>query len=849
MSKRWIAIGLVAALGAGVAVLYGLRSGEPWQTPASTDGVPAALAPTAETAPGGGTALDQTAVQERLAALTSQYAALEWPASTAEEIGRVLGHDPGRCLGFVRSALRYEPYAGVLRGSAGALAAGGGNSADLALVLHDMLRGGVTAGNMRFATVTLPADRAATLVQDAMRAAPAQTAWAVSGTVPADAPATRDGDQDRMALHRAGAELERVFAGAREHRTALDRLLPTTALQDDRETARAAARRHVWLQVRRGSDWLSFDPVLGDTGPAPESVSADLPATIRQMVSISIAVEHNDNGRLVRSPVMSREWPASALDTRPLRIVVVPDGATAETFAAAKAGQSPRERAKSWQAFRVGLTLSGDRPIVSDAFGLSGARVASGPFGTVDVFGSARQRIGAAKEATQAPVSLTGLLLSIRLTAPDAEPVAIERWLFDRIGPAARADGRPAIRPALADAEAVAFAVVQRLDLLFPSGRMSTLALARDALAPVASSALLARVAELNRGAAVSLDDLTLPSLPADLIQISDTALAQVDARLAGRGRAFLSRPNVLIRSEGFTFDGTAVRARATIDIARGALTALADLPAAVDARRWYGLLVSELEGPALKATAPSGRVESAADTLRALGRAGVPFEVVSATGDLARLGLDADSKAAMTSDLRDGHSLVAPVRLAGGMAAAWWRVDRGGGVVAIGRDGRGQAGSEGMMVLTDISIPSVERTMKFTACFNEAIAGGGTMSNAGGACLAQAIVDIVKSSLDTAIDSFIKNPINNAMDEARAGMLGKEYDELYQKAKDAWGKFQQAQAVLDDPVGQTIDKISGVQEGREAADAGRRIGSAFGFRLYLMMTMGSDIAASAAKR
>jgi hypothetical protein len=444
---------------------------------------------------------------------------------------------------------------------------------------------------------------------------------------------------------------------------------------------------------------------------------------------------------------------------------------------------------------------------------------------------------------------LTGLVLSIRLAAPDAAPVVIERWLLDRIGPAARAEGRVAIRPHLAEAPAVALALVQRLDLLFPSGRLSPAALARDALAPLASSPLLERVSELSRGSAVDLGDLALPSLPADLIQVSATALVQVDGRLAGQGRAFLSAPNVLIHTEGFASNGGDVRARAGIDIARAELTVLADPAQALEAKRWYGLLASELEGPALKSVSPASHVTSAAQALRRATQAGVPFVIVAAAGDLSRLPVDADTRAAMAADVTRGYRLLAPARMTDGLPAAWWRIDAGGGPIAVGSDGRGQAGSEGMMVLTNISIPSVEKTMKFTACFNEAIAGGKSTSNAGGACLAQAIVDTVKASLDAAIDSFIKNPLNEAMDEARAGMLGKEYDELYKKAKDAWGKFQQAQALLDDPVGQTIDKIPGVEQGRAAADAGRRIGAAFGFRLYLMMTMGGDIAAYAAKR
>ena len=128
MPSKSIAVGIAACVSVAAAVYWWPRRDE------------ASVRAVSSASDGG-----QSALPDRLADLATEYAALEWPASTPEEIGRVLGHDPGRCLGFVRRALRYEPYEGVLRGSAGTLAAGAGNSADLALVLHDMLRGGVAA--------------------------------------------------------------------------------------------------------------------------------------------------------------------------------------------------------------------------------------------------------------------------------------------------------------------------------------------------------------------------------------------------------------------------------------------------------------------------------------------------------------------------------------------------------------------------------------------------------------------------------------------------------------------------------------------------------------------------------
>jgi hypothetical protein len=133
--------------------------------------------------------------------------------------------------------------------------------------------------------------------------------------------------------------------------------------------------------------------------------------------------------------------------------------------------------------------------------------------------------------------------------------------------------------------------------------------------------------------------------------------------------------------------------------------------------------------------------------------------------------------------------------------------------------------------------------------------------------CWAEQVKDVAKEVLDNALEQMVGDPFSDLFngDEPDApppepGTIThlrdapfqepdeQSYYELYQQAReeldDLKKKMQQAQAAVEDPLGQ----LPGVSEGRAAADAGGEIGNALGTRVYLLLVMGRDIAKFASR-
>ena len=222
------------------------------------------------------TAPNATAIERR--APTVSHAALGAAVGSDERIADLafdLDYDLERMFRFVADEIRYEPYAGILRGAIGALDAGAGNSVDKSLLLAALLdesaipyrfvRGALdeTAAASLVESALMDADEATAAAETALAGGPYPTDLEVTPPEPvdpqllaanqeaADAALQASGQQvdDSVALVKSALGEAGIELGGGDAAFDSASLLPET----EREG-------HTWLEVASGADWLELDP-------------------------------------------------------------------------------------------------------------------------------------------------------------------------------------------------------------------------------------------------------------------------------------------------------------------------------------------------------------------------------------------------------------------------------------------------------------------------------------------------------------------------------------------------------------------------------------------------------------
>jgi len=549
-----------------------------------------------------------------------------------EILAAELDFDPTAAFRFVRDHIRYEPYAGILRGSEGTLAARAGNSFDRSLLLAELLDEMLV--DSEFAMAQL--DEAA--IAQVMSVARRGPALQLDGELPGARIDTRD-----------------IAARARRDYALLQPALAPHVPMDgglDEAAAIVDAGRHVWLRIPFGAETLDLDPTLADAEPGdtlalPDQVLQVLPDDLRHRVRLQVVLEELHDGNVSERVVFEERFDALEATGRELFLLFEPD---LEGLAGA-----------------INAVLSGDErwsPVfLQDGERTMGDSFSAGGRGT-DLLG----------DPTDLPEPL-----SVRLVAttqgPGLGPQQATHVLFDR-----RTDGSLPGDPlgdapleALAMESGIPTALTGVVNFVVSTGGSSAYQFAYRH-AQVLDFIDFALFDE-DTAAQYSLPDRLWPLAMASgaLVQTSEQVLVPAAGGTDGHG--YVARPRLYVTTIGPALDD----AEAIIQITDLMLDSVRILPSApggptVPGQIWYGALQSALEtesglrtADALAEDEPS--LAGASLSMRA------PLRVLKLGADQVPEG----SSAALQQDLASGALVVLPEHA--DSAKAWWTIETDSGV------------------------------------------------------------------------------------------------------------------------------------------------------------------------
>lgn len=357
--------------------------------------------------------------------------------SSVADLAGSLEYDLTRIFRFVADEVRYEPYAGVLRGSLGTLRGLSGNSADQALLLAALLDESLIP--YRFATGTLDDAGVQALtnagVSDVAGAtADAQAVLLGQGPPSASAvttPPASPGPDEQAFLTRSQAAGAALLSSATSQLQAGVSAI-TTALAGQAITLPTAASvipdlertQHVWLQYGSGPQWVDLDPsrpgafiaeTMAVAGPPLEV----LPDALRHQVVFHVITESVSNGTLQQQVILDHTEFADALVGVPVTFVnAKPDGLRGLGFGIAGALEGTTQ-------YLAALAVGKTSILGSTALSFGG----QGGLGAV--FGQPGTNEG----------ETTAEWLELQVLSPGAAPAITRREIFDRVGATARASG------------------------------------------------------------------------------------------------------------------------------------------------------------------------------------------------------------------------------------------------------------------------------------------------------------------------------------------------------------------------------------------------------------------------
>lgn len=597
-----------------------------------------------------------------------------------EHVAAALGHDPVRIFQFVRDAVAFESYDGILRGPRGTLLALAGNAVDRAALLGSLLE--YAGQEVRYARGTL-AEREASELVASMWAVRPEPAWA-------------DGDGEPPAvLQQALRTLE--AAVDRDYALILDQLAaagvtPGPEAAWPLETLVRETQDHYWvLWLDRGS-WVDLDPSFADALPGQTFATVEesfdsLPEALYHQVELRIVLEEYTDDVPATREILRFGARAADLSGRDVALVHMPER-----------WQGPVEGLDG--AISAALEDTGHIVpvlVVEDEV-IRGEPFRPAPPATTGLGGIGNLLGGI---GTRNPVPIATMeSIEFEFRGPDGRAETVVRELYDLVGPSRREMGAglsPDEVRALTEAEDRFDISAMIYHLLFVTGPIDAVHLLQLAEDSLPEDSLPEDDDDVDLLAILRHFNLALAA-------VSGASLQRVDPPDALAVRFYPDSPRLLISE--LSID--AEMPRMSVDLRRDRARAVAIGPQPENvfyARVFRGVVNGTLERVLM---------EVATAELRGVGMAPVMStsslfdEVESAKVSLATLpaeeasldpGIADDARARLRAEAAAGRLAIAPraaVALNGTPRFAWWRVDPvTGETVAVTDEGLHQTSAD----------------------------------------------------------------------------------------------------------------------------------------------------------
>jgi hypothetical protein len=620
----------------------------------------------------------------------STVGTLTGPASTTSfDVNRKadeIGNDPAALFTFVHDTINTQVYPGVLRGARGTLVAGAGNAWDQAMLLAELLRHHGRA--VRFATGRLaPAD--ATAIVDRMFA-DASRQRPPAAALPAVPDSIRT--QGAALVARVNAAWLSAHADVVTALTNAGLTLGDASPSD--AVLNAEAADHAWVEYRDGDRWIPLDPVArtrpGEAAAAASETMTEIADAHQHRVTIRFKLETRRGQTLKTTDLLTCATTAAALDGTPAAIALeVEQGGLA-----------------AWRARPI--LQVGERTLGQRWFTEAGPIFGSG---RSTIVGEASQQVGQLGSVTEAfggppapsAVEMTAAWIEVEFASPAGVTDTVRRDVFDRIGAAARGEGRAAtatLRP-LARVGEIPAALNGVYGLAFTSGALDP-AVVWEPLAAEKETIDQA----LSPGAVPQKASKGLRAVPR-ILWSSAAALHVLSRQLSAQLRSpsgpavfYEATPRLAIASLEIVpaaSNNGRPTASIALDLRRNGLRAVVKGASAADAARVNlarGVLDGAIEDAVVAQLAAAldprpATVVSLLARARADGIAPVAWR-----GDAAVRGyaLADDPRARLQAVANDTTAIVAAPRAvpsAAGARAGWWQIDlRSGEATAMLDDG-----------------------------------------------------------------------------------------------------------------------------------------------------------------